>query len=342
LQNHFRPKGLRRGRNGHFGNITGQRRGAQSHFHHFDPLGSTTELTNATGDVTDTRRYKAFGETVQQSGSTTFPFQFVGQKGYYRDAERGTYYVRRRDSRSQDGRWLSSDPFSERLRTLNPYVYAYNSPTRLIDPSGLKPQITCSPVLLSKPEYSPQFGNDYYDLDVVNEFGDDYYDWMWGYMRHSGVLVAGAKLNDSEISIYANVNAGLWGIHDVFNVPYWQWASAKDGAGVRCPIQCNVDEVEGCLISTTCHELAKEKEIDKYWAVAYRYLLDYNSPIVLTISYGADSAFAYSSPDIDFNLGGNWVGAGVTVPGGEFEFKASRKGSASWICKCKPALGQER
>jgi RHS repeat-associated protein len=120
---------------GSFGNITSQRRGEQSRYYHHDPLGSTTELTNASGDVTDTRRYKAFGETVEQTGSTTFPFQYVGRVGYYFDAERATHYVRRRDLQSDDGRWLSEDP-RRAAEERNGYIYASNRPTTNIDPRG--------------------------------------------------------------------------------------------------------------------------------------------------------------------------------------------------------------
>jgi RHS repeat-associated protein len=123
---------------GSFGNVSSQRRSGQSHYYHHDPLGSTTELTNASGDVTDSRRYKAFGATVEQSGSTTFPFQYVGEKGYYFDAERGTHYVRRRDLRAIDGRWLSVDPLDELERWLLAYIYSLNRPLNLIDPSGLQ------------------------------------------------------------------------------------------------------------------------------------------------------------------------------------------------------------
>jgi RHS repeat-associated protein len=130
---------------GQFGNVTSQRRSGQSHYYHHDPLGSTTELTNPSGDVTDTRRYKAFGETVEQSGSTTFPFQYVGHKGYYFDAERGTHYVRRRDLDALRGRWLSNEPLRQRIREA--YAYAHNSPLSAIDPSGLATLTWISPQL---------------------------------------------------------------------------------------------------------------------------------------------------------------------------------------------------
>jgi RHS repeat-associated protein len=118
-----------------FGNVSSQRRGGQSHYYHHDPLGSTTELTDASGNVTDTRRYKAFGETVEESGLTDFPFQFVGRQGYYLDEELGRYYVRRRDLLPLGGRWLSIDELLEELG-VSSYAYVANSPVVLVDPSG--------------------------------------------------------------------------------------------------------------------------------------------------------------------------------------------------------------
>ena len=64
-----------------FGNLLSQRRGATSHFFHFDALGSTAGLTSASQMLTGSYRYKAYGELLSQSGWTQNPFRWVGRQG---------------------------------------------------------------------------------------------------------------------------------------------------------------------------------------------------------------------------------------------------------------------
>ena len=91
-----------------YGDVISQRRSGVSHFYHFDAQGNTTELTDINGNTTDTRRYSAFGEITEGTGSTTFAFQFIGQKGYYRDALTGQYSTRLDIYEPTRARWASS------------------------------------------------------------------------------------------------------------------------------------------------------------------------------------------------------------------------------------------
>ena len=71
-----------------YGNVVSQFRNGQTSYLLSDGQGNTTELTNDAGDVTYYRiRYSAFGEVTERTGATEIPFQYVGQKGYYRDSE---------------------------------------------------------------------------------------------------------------------------------------------------------------------------------------------------------------------------------------------------------------
>jgi RHS repeat-associated protein len=121
-----------------YGNVVSQYRdGVTSTFHH-DAIGSTIAVTNDAGDVTDTIDFSAFGESTHRTGTTVFPFQFVGQKGYYRDAETGDNCVRRREYRPVIARWLCQDPISFN-GVGGEYVYANQRPVTLLDASGLAP-----------------------------------------------------------------------------------------------------------------------------------------------------------------------------------------------------------
>lgn len=77
----------------HHGDVISQRRDGETNCFYSDGLGSTTEVTNAAGDTIATRAYSAFGGTTETTGSVTFPFQYLGQKGYYFDSDTGNFYI---------------------------------------------------------------------------------------------------------------------------------------------------------------------------------------------------------------------------------------------------------
>jgi uncharacterized protein RhaS with RHS repeats len=58
--------------------LISQRRGTVSHFYHFDALGSTMELTDASEAVTDTYRYDAWGNVLASTGNTPKPLPLRG------------------------------------------------------------------------------------------------------------------------------------------------------------------------------------------------------------------------------------------------------------------------
>jgi RHS repeat-associated protein len=118
-----------------YGRVVSQHGSEVSRYYHFDALGSTTELTDATQVTTDGRRYSAFGEVVTQSGMTQLHLQFVGSRGYYNDDTLGVQYVRRRSLSPSDGTWNSVDPVRDNYDQTF-YTYANNKPTVAIDPSG--------------------------------------------------------------------------------------------------------------------------------------------------------------------------------------------------------------
>ena len=63
------------------------------------------------------------------------PFVTHGGLGYWSEPELGLTYVRQRWLDTASGQWLSVDPVEGEPR----YSYAYNSPTRFVDPAGNAP-----------------------------------------------------------------------------------------------------------------------------------------------------------------------------------------------------------
>lgn len=92
-----------------YGSVLTQDRGGQIRLYHFDGQGNTTELTDENGNVTDTRKYSAFGEVTESTGTTEFPYQWGGRWGYIFDKDLGTYSVRRRNYYSLRGRCTTKD-----------------------------------------------------------------------------------------------------------------------------------------------------------------------------------------------------------------------------------------
>jgi RHS repeat-associated protein len=141
---------------GRFGGLISQRQGGQPQYYHYDALGSTRQLTDSTGQVTDTYLYDAFGNTIQSTGTSVVPYHFVGRQGYYYDQELGEYYVRARQYAPTLARWLSLDPFDRRWGTIghnvgilaiagdvraiyefiSSYAYAKNNALDYVDPSA--------------------------------------------------------------------------------------------------------------------------------------------------------------------------------------------------------------
>jgi RHS repeat-associated protein len=120
---------------GLYGNIISQNRGGVESQFHYDAQGSTLAVTDDNQNVTDTFAYTAFGEVTERTGTSEVPFQYIGQKGYYRDD--GSTYVRARRYSTTTIRWLSRDPLGTRRRSANVYSYVLNAPLAAIDPSGL-------------------------------------------------------------------------------------------------------------------------------------------------------------------------------------------------------------
>lgn len=116
--------------------LISMRRGGVDSYYHYDGLGSTRELTDAAGLVTDTYDFEAFGEKIASTGSTQNAFLFTGEQY---DPGVGFYYLRARFYNPLVGRFMTMDEWEGNLvrpLTLNKYLYADGNPTTFVDPSG--------------------------------------------------------------------------------------------------------------------------------------------------------------------------------------------------------------
>jgi RHS repeat-associated protein len=103
----------------------------------YDGAGSVRFLTGATGAITDTFSYDAFGALVSTTGSTPNDYLFVGEQF---DANVGFYYLRARYLNPFNGRFITRDPHEGAIfdpLTLHKYLYVANDPVNKSDPSGM-------------------------------------------------------------------------------------------------------------------------------------------------------------------------------------------------------------
>ena len=105
-------------------------------YRQFDHINSTLSLTGATGAVTDTFDYQAYGNILGHTGASTTPHRYAGEES---DPESGLTYLRARYYDPATGGFLSRDPSPGDITdplSLHPYLYAAGNPVNRTDPSG--------------------------------------------------------------------------------------------------------------------------------------------------------------------------------------------------------------
>ena len=113
--------------------------GWTQHFIHKDGLGSVRTITDNNGNIVDTRGYEAFGTKNSEAGSEPLAYGFAGEPF---DTTTHLAYHRARWMDSRVGRFTGMDPLSPQLQqpgTYHAYLYAGDTPTMAVDPTGQEP-----------------------------------------------------------------------------------------------------------------------------------------------------------------------------------------------------------
>ena len=112
--------------------------GGAAYQYHFDPIGSTTALTDANQAVVNTYAYTPFGEVTLGAEGVANPFTFDGRDGVF-DEGNGLLFARARYYAPDLGRFLTRDPVppaGDGTQGFNPFAYVENRPTIAVDPEG--------------------------------------------------------------------------------------------------------------------------------------------------------------------------------------------------------------
>ncbi len=107
----------------------------QQYFFHSDHLGSSSLVTDLSGNVAQHIEYVPFGEVFveERNNSWSTPYKFNAKE---LDEETGLYYYGARYYNPRTSVWLSVDPLAEDYPGIGAYVYCLDNPVKLIDPDG--------------------------------------------------------------------------------------------------------------------------------------------------------------------------------------------------------------
>ncbi len=116
------------------GNVLAEKSASSVAYPLADALGSVRAITDATGAVTGTASFDAFGATTTQTGATSI-FGFTGEM-----SDPAGIYLRARTLDPTSGIFLQTDPIRPGAAGVvgyNQYSYVGNNPSTLTDPTGL-------------------------------------------------------------------------------------------------------------------------------------------------------------------------------------------------------------
>jgi len=118
--------------------IAGKNSEGEVRYYHPDHLGSTTIITNETGNVVEELSYLPFGEMVEGGDSR---YSYTGKE---KDTETGLYYYGVRYYDPYFRQFIQPDTHIKEIynpQDLNRYAYVRNNPYKYNDPSGESPTL---------------------------------------------------------------------------------------------------------------------------------------------------------------------------------------------------------
>ncbi|MGF6512640.1 RHS repeat-associated protein [Pseudomonas sp. BT76 TE3572] len=152
-------------------------------YYQLDHLGTPQELTDYSGEIMWSAKYRAYGNLATLDvAEIDNPLRFQGQ---YFDAETGLHYNRHRYYNPGTGRFLTPDPI-KLAGGLNSYQYVPN-PTGWVDPLGLSSKLANCPKVKSIDPNEVRFSQTTVSYNKIDNNGNSYnYDDLVSSMRAKG------------------------------------------------------------------------------------------------------------------------------------------------------------
>lgn len=237
---------------------TGNVAEAFRYFFHPDHLGSTSYVTDASGEVYQHLEYFAFGETFvdEHSNTNRTPYLFNGKE---LDDETGLYYYGARYYDPRTSVWVSVDPSAERGIRWSPYSFSFDSPVRFIDLDGKWPiyshyRMTYKALITA--------GVDKKTAKEIAHFSSTYADHPTkGILIVNQVIGAAGGLNPKELSYKKGVDYSATKESQSYEDPSMQIMHATKGKDEKITSEQAVERSLNAATST--FEKYKGKDLSK-------------------------------------------------------------------------------
>jgi RHS repeat-associated protein len=243
-------------------------------FYQYDGRGTVRTLTDASGAVTDSYEYDAFGNLISKTGTTPNAYLYRGERY---DAAVGLYYLRARWYNPVTGRFMTRDPYQGSVydpASLHRYNYARSNPANFIDPSGRLSAGEYGQLALNtlKNAYvltAYQFVQNctiYAIASSVQLVGDNagfHVDDLWTNFKACGATITVSNFGRAFLA-----NTALLGLGEGLGALGAWLDGAEQGAGLEPALDCGLCFAAGTPVHTDHGSVPIEriKVGDKVWA----------------------------------------------------------------------------
>jgi RHS repeat-associated protein len=227
-----------------------------------DLLGSTSTLTDGSGNLLQRYYYHPYGQTSPDPApGDPQPYRFTGRE----DDGTGLMYYRARYYAPEWGRFISEDPIGFE-GGINQYVYAHNNPIKSRDPSGQVAETPVDVALFGLSAY--QYSQDPSLLNGISLFLDGLA-VVTPFMPAVGQLVKRAVQAVTKVFRYDgaprwfgknNIAFGVWGRFREYYDEFVAWATHPDRNFKYYPFSGDPDYLENVPIDQQIIDAMEEAD----------------------------------------------------------------------------------
>ena len=214
-------------------NLIASKSGSTFTYYLYNGHGDVVQLANASGAVTKTYDYDAFGVEKNPVSTNENPFRYCGE---YYDKETMTIYLRARYYNPEIGRFTQQDSWAYMKPndplSLNLYTYGHNNPVRFHDPSGNTIEDTCKGIVASISKH------------LAGESIEKFFTWMWGtsvgYVFDSEYDFYKGRMIGDAMSMLGGAGMSAWGVFELVTTVLGGGALTVTGVGAGAGVAISV------------------------------------------------------------------------------------------------------